>query len=399
MSSVLDCQDGANDDGGCNERDEISFEGLLAGVAQTTSQRIKPSMTKGYKAHMNQFAAFVAQYVEGAPDPRHTRFAQLPECVVAFLEYKSRTFTYGCVENTKSGLVWYYDHGPLKEPGEKTTWEILQTPHGSMATGNPVHTKIVMEYMEGLRNEKKGDKTKRATPIKLAMLGELHAYIDSEQGQRRVSRPLAFWFKAVTSTAMYLFARMGEVFTLKRRDVVFGCVTDGVQHGTITLVERKTEESSGRKYHLYLQDDERPLDCMYHILAWLQYCRTVLGHDHDPSEPLFPQLYNVGRNGATASGTHDLSNVMVRSWARHMPEAAMGVVLNKIIALHTQCPSVTDAGRELWTATKYTCHTFRRAGAQHRLMSNGYKRKWTLSEVKWWGGWCNGAFTPHCCLL
>jgi hypothetical protein len=37
---------------------------------------------------------------------------------------------------------------------------------------------------------------------------------------------------------------------------------------------------------------------------------------------------------------------------------------------------------------EFTTHSFRRGGAQYRFMHA--KRKWSLSAIKWWGGWANG---------
>jgi hypothetical protein len=37
---------------------------------------------------------------------------------------------------------------------------------------------------------------------------------------------------------------------------------------------------------------------------------------------------------------------------------------------------------------RYTSHCTRRGGAQHRFMFA--KRRWILTNLKWWGGWAPG---------
>ncbi|KDO24533.1 hypothetical protein SPRG_10348 [Saprolegnia parasitica CBS 223.65] len=74
-----------------------------------------------------------------------------------------------------------------------------------------------------------------------------------------------------------------------------------------------------------------------------------------------------------------------------MPEASMATILNKMVQLNLATTTTTDAIRARWTATKFTCHTFRRSGAQHRLMNpSENEHKWTLSDIKHWAGWAEG---------
>ena len=38
----------------------------------------------------------------------------------------------------------------------------------------------------------------------------------------------------------------------------------------------------------------------------------------------------------------------------------------------------------------YTTHCFRRGGAQYRFMFAPIGKRWSLSRIRWWGGWAVG---------
>jgi hypothetical protein len=38
----------------------------------------------------------------------------------------------------------------------------------------------------------------------------------------------------------------------------------------------------------------------------------------------------------------------------------------------------------------YTTHCFRRGGAQYRFMYAPIGKRWSLSKIRWWGGWAIG---------
>jgi hypothetical protein len=39
---------------------------------------------------------------------------------------------------------------------------------------------------------------------------------------------------------------------------------------------------------------------------------------------------------------------------------------------------------------RYTTHCFRRGGAQYRFMKAPIGQRWSLTIVRWWGGWAEG---------
>jgi hypothetical protein len=39
----------------------------------------------------------------------------------------------------------------------------------------------------------------------------------------------------------------------------------------------------------------------------------------------------------------------------------------------------------------YTTHSFRRGGAQYRFMFAPLGKRWSLSIVRWWGGWATAS--------
>jgi hypothetical protein len=87
-----------------------------------------------------------------------------------------------------------------------------------------------------------------------------------------------------------------------------------------------------------------------------------------PKECLFP-LFSRGRNSNTLS--LDTSN--------EVSQGTFSIILKDI---------TSQAGI---INTSYTLHCFRRGGAQHRFLFA--RKKWSLRDCKWWGGWSAGEGT------
>jgi hypothetical protein len=51
---------------------------------------------------------------------------------------------------------------------------------------------------------------------------------------------------------------------------------------------------------------------------------------------------------------------------------------------------LTDFSRGAGVMTHFTTHSFRRGGAQYRFMFAPIGKRWSLSRIRWWGGWAVG---------
>lgn len=76
----------------------------------------------------------------------------------------------------------------------------------------------------------------------------------------------------------------------------------------------------------------------------------------------------MGANGVVQTGEH-ISHDTVQKWISEfttgaaIPQAAGG---------------------------SFSTHCFRRGGAQYRFMFAPTGKRWTLRQVRWWGGWAEG---------
>ena len=103
------------------------------------------------------------------------------------------------------------------------------------------------------------------------------------------------------------------------------------------------------------------MDVYTHLPRWLKYLESRLGRSLELDDYIFPYV--------SQNGTVD-------------PKRAMSYdVFQKLLTEFT-------AGAGLIKV--YTTHCFRRGGAQYRFMYAPIGRRWSLSVIRWWGGWAKG---------
>jgi integrase len=99
-----------------------------------------------------------------------------------------------------------------------------------------------------------------------------------------------------------------------------------------------------------------------HMVTWLDfYAKFLLRRPLQPDDYIFP---TIGANGVSVHPDRPLSSDMVQ---KKIVEMAM------------------KAG--IKGAEKYTTHCFRRGGAQYRFMYAPITKRWSLAQIRWWGGW------------
>jgi hypothetical protein len=103
-------------------------------------------------------------------------------------------------------------------------------------------------------------------------------------------------------------------------------------------------------------------DADFHMKRWIAFLEdNIYGHPLDPSDFIFPALTSNATVKRDAHISHDVIQEMIHTYA-----AASGISLG---------------------IGKFTTHCFRRGGAQYRFMLAPVGQRWSLSKVRWWGGW------------
>ena len=117
---------------------------------------------------------------------------------------------------------------------------------------------------------------------------------------------------------------------------------------------------SGNTYNIYQQEIPE-IDMYTYLLQWIGLLERRLGRKLEPDDYIFPHFSSNGIPDPAREMTHD----MVQS----------------IITRFASAAGLTKA---------YTTHCFRRGGAQYRFMYAPIGKRWSLSKIRWWGGWAVG---------
>lgn len=98
-----------------------------------------------------------------------------------------------------------------------------------------------------------------------------------------------------------------------------------------------------------------------HLHVWIKFYEALIGRSLEPEDYIFPY---VGPNGIIyprKEMTHEIIQ-------KNLTELTLGAGLTK----------------------HYTTHCLRRGGAQYRFMFAPLGLRWSLSIIRWWGGWALG---------
>ncbi|KAJ7225060.1 hypothetical protein B0H12DRAFT_1205286 [Mycena haematopus] len=114
-------------------------------------------------------------------------------------------------------------------------------------------------------------------------------------------------------------------------------------------------------YDIYEQKDTPEIDMFTHVGRWRKLYRQLLGRDFEPDDYLFPFISSNGMIHSKRPMTHDTAQELIN-------EFALGAKIDKI----------------------FTTHCVRRGGSQYRFMHAPIGKRWSLSIIRWWGGWAAG---------
>ena len=118
----------------------------------------------------------------------------------------------------------------------------------------------------------------------------------------------------------------------------------------------------GRFYDIYDQKLTPAIDMRSHVHRWLHFLEEILlRRPLTEDEFIFP---TIGRNGMIYT-------------SKAIDHTAFQTQLNHF----TRCAGID---------VEYTTHSFRRGGAQYRFQYSTLTERWSLSCIRWWGGWAEG---------
>ncbi|TFK45242.1 hypothetical protein OE88DRAFT_1649453 [Heliocybe sulcata] len=178
--------------------------------------------------------------------------------------------------------------------------------------------------------------------------------------------------RALLTCGFILWARNNELCALRGRDITEGCIGPPPYYfifDKVTLDQRKGwlsrpgsgTHSQGRTYEIHSQPKTPEICMRLHLSRWLRFREKVLGHLIGPDEFVFP----------------------------HPMKPLNHEAVQKILDEFTTQSGLTK---------NFSTHSFRRGGAQYRFIWAPVSERWSLAEVRWWGGWSEGELegVGHC---
>ncbi|KAF9064776.1 hypothetical protein BDP27DRAFT_1425442 [Rhodocollybia butyracea] len=177
------------------------------------------------------------------------------------------------------------------------------------------------------------------------------------------------FLRGFLSSGFTLWTRNNELCKLQHGDLTWNCrgvVPDFIEHFKVHLENRKGwQKKAGYDphptdniYDIYPQP-VHAMDMHYHLPVWMNVYHHVLGRDFERNNFVFP-YFSV--NGTIQPKREIQSHNTIQSLIQ---EAAAAAGLTKI----------------------FTTHSLRRGGAQYHFMWAEGKQRWSLTIVRWWGGW------------
>ncbi|KAJ7202670.1 hypothetical protein C8J57DRAFT_1622701 [Mycena rebaudengoi] len=178
--------------------------------------------------------------------------------------------------------------------------------------------------------------------------------------------------RAFLSTGFVLFTRNFETCTIQERDL-----SDGKGPAPyylpflgVFLDNRKGwQQKQGydgplesHRYEIYEQKETPEIDMLTHVQRWRVLYKKLLGREFEATDYLFPFVSSNGTIHSKRPMTHESAQDLINEFA-----VAAGIV-NKY----------------------FTTHCLRRGGSQYRFMFAPLGKRWSLSIIRWWGGWAIG---------
>ncbi|KIJ40152.1 hypothetical protein M422DRAFT_256981 [Sphaerobolus stellatus SS14] len=185
-----------------------------------------------------------------------------------------------------------------------------------------------------------------------------------------------FMMRAFSTSGFTLWTRNFELANLKYKNLELELQTTDQCRSSyfrVSLEDRKnwrhhtTREDilHGHNYEVHDQPESPGINMYFHFLRWLEFLELyIYRRALQPEDYVFPA---IRANGVAKPGT-PIPHDTIQKWLDEFVLTAE-VKIGKA-RLTTPC--------------------FRRGGAQYRFAEAPVGKRWSLSVVKWWGGWAQG---------
>ncbi|KAJ7025321.1 hypothetical protein C8F04DRAFT_967990 [Mycena alexandri] len=257
--------------------------------------------------------------------------------------------------------------------------------------GNPADSAKVQDVRDAIKNKcgKDGGDRKHSLAMSEEFMTKIFEWSDkvcppssydkkSTTLEEQALKTKHLGFKCFSSTSWTICCF--ELVKLQRKHMTFG-LEDAQAFNTpyfelrltnrkgwqkkINKTQKEGDLRSG-KFKIPAQAD-LPAACNAHrwMIRWIRHLEEeIYGRPLQDDDYIFPA---VGANGVVQTGEH-ICHDEVQKWI-----------------------SEFTAGAELPCGNgTFSTHCFRRGGAQYRFMFAPYGHRWTLRQVRWWGGWAEG---------
>ncbi|KAF7327069.1 hypothetical protein MKEN_00282200 [Mycena kentingensis (nom. inval.)] len=257
-------------------------------------------------------------------------------------------------------------------------------------SGNPIHSANVDDTTKSLRNATNADGSPRTHSLAMSKANmdkiyEFHRtrfpddtvfFEPSTSAEETKVRTKHLGFMAISTLMWTLWLRSFEATKIQRKHLVMD-LEDPQSFNTpyfeVKVVNRKgwqnklnsrEQDLRSGTYKVAPQPNLPACDAYHWVRLWIRYLEEVVyRRPLAPDDYLFP---SVGANGVRV-GDH-LSHDDLQKWLDYFSEGA-------------KLPRANG---------NYTTHCWRRGGAQYRFMFAPVGSRWTLEQVRWWGGWAEG---------
>ncbi|KAF5333936.1 hypothetical protein D9758_018155 [Tetrapyrgos nigripes] len=313
-----------------------------------------------------------------------------PAGIVVFMHWK-------CFEQNKGGstaeqinaaFLRYYDlmdgnkyHQSRRFQKDESTGQWV---------GNPCRSAEVEEARKACKN-KDGEAERRHTcPWLMGDSKQFYAWSRTQcphDAQVTDSKTLAIitqhlYFRAYYQLAFTVWTRNVETSSLQAKHFQFNDDHPAEPGGGVRVhpffrlnlsgrkgwqnkMSKNEHQLNGHMYNIYDSSSTPEVDAYTSVLEWINHLVThILRRPLQPDDYIFPAFNSTWtslrlKECCDSKAIHTLINTM-----------AVGAGING--------------------AGSFTTHCFRRGGAQYRFMYAPLGERWSLTRIRWWGGWAEG---------
>ncbi|KAF8530352.1 hypothetical protein BU17DRAFT_79070 [Hysterangium stoloniferum] len=265
----------------------------------------------------------------------------------------------GIAEQTHTAWKKFWDNS---DPNGLYRGQWHWDPEKKIARGNPAHAPEVREIVN-------------AVIARDAALGERQhsAAMSKEYMDLRLKVTKHLLMRAFASSGLTLWTRNFELAKLRAKHYKQHMRTQDEyqwEYDECHLEQRKgwqhqmsrEGDLESHKCEIHPQTEMPSVDMHFHMNIWMNFLKAfVYGRELAPNDFIFLSVTSTG----TVQPEMPISHDTIQKWLDEFAEGA---------------------NIELGT-TRLTTHCFRRGGAQYRFMYALIGKRWSLTTIRWWGGW------------